>query len=224
MFNFIKKLFIKNETQKKETRKNNTSFSLINSEATIWEGNIDNLSFSFINDNDKKERVNGSLTRIYLHELGDFYLTIVADENTMNINEKFIETKLLYKSSRYKFASFCRDVLKQDLTKIFDYAKYIRDEACKLKVVKEITPIKTSFTYLTYPDLKRVRNKTITLIDQYLKNAYGSEMLSGIHPDTKERDYFQKEKIDTMLNSDGYPKYRFDDWLINVMKIQENDS
>ncbi|QWQ16167.1 hypothetical protein [Providencia rettgeri] len=223
MFNLLKKLFSKEKTNAKS---NNTevsfSFKMINGEAVIWEGNIPSISFSYYNDDDKKQRVSGDLRRVYLHSKGDFFVCIDTGSEYLSINENHIDTLFLYKSSRYDLVELFREILHLNNQNVFEYARYIRDIAATPKIVKEIPPIKTEFTYVYTKNDEKIREKNSVFIDQYLVNDHGFESISGLNVDTNERLYFSKAKINTMLNSEGYKKYRFDDWLNHVFGINNN--
>lgn len=223
MFKFLKNLFSK---EKNSAKINQTpsfhSFNMINNEATIWSGNISNISFSYYNENDKKQRVSGDLKRVYLHNKGDFFVCVDTGSEQLKINENHIDTLFLYKSARYDLVELFRDILDLNNQNVFEYARYIRDIAATPKIVKEISPIKTEFTYVYTKNDEKIREKHSVLIDQYLLNDHGFESISGINADTNERLYFSKSKINTMLNSDGHKKYRFDDWLNHVFGINNN--
>ena len=102
MFNLLKKLFSKEKNNtKNETHTPNFGFEMSNNEATIWEGNISDVSFSHYGDNDKKQRISGIINRIYLHGKGDFFISIDTDIGRLDINENYICTLIQHKSSRY---------------------------------------------------------------------------------------------------------------------------
>ncbi|CBJ80124.1 hypothetical protein XBJ1_0983 [Xenorhabdus bovienii SS-2004] len=196
---------------------------MVNDEATIWTGNINNISFSFLNDNEKKQRITGELNRIFLHKKGDFYLSIIDGDGINHIiNEQYVETKFLVRSSRYEFVELCREILKLNNSDVFEYANIIRDIAATAKIIKETLPIRTSFTYTYFKNELRVREKYDVLIDQYLENEYGHQWISGLDSNTGKRHIFQKSKIDTMLNSEGHKKHKFDEWLSVIFGIENN--
>ncbi|MEX9952203.1 hypothetical protein [Providencia rettgeri] len=227
MFKFLKSIFSKEKAnitstsdKKIDDTSRNHAFNMINNEATIWQGTLPNISFSYYNDDDKKQRVSGDLRRIYLHSKGDFFVCIDVDNVALNINENHIDTLFLYKSSRYNLVELFRNVLRLENQKIFEYANYIRDLAATPKIIKEMTPLKTEFTYAYRKGDERVRDKCCVYVDQYLVNDHGFEYISGLNVSDNKRLYFSKTKIDTMLSSEGHKKYKFDDWLVHVFGVK----
>ncbi|MGT3214154.1 hypothetical protein PQA69_gp02 [Yersinia phage vB_YenM_324] len=193
-------------------------FKMKDGNATLWEGKSKPIEFSFRNENDKKERVVGEICKVSITEKGDFLLYVNVDEKPtpLIVKESYIETKFLVGTVRHNFQSLCENLLKINLSDIFGYAKAIRHIAAQPKIKKTFPPLITSFTYL----LNEVRHKKTIAIDQYLDNTHGFRYLSGICQTTKKREVFDEKKIVTMLDTTGHPKYKFNDWLVNVGDIK----
>ncbi|MCE9733859.1 hypothetical protein [Pectobacterium sp. IFB5596] len=235
MFGFLKKIFSNPSNQSSDTTSavdsmgnyiyednldlDSYPFKMVNQKAILWNGIPVNVEFSYLNDLEKKERIQGKVQEIAISEKGEFILqvNVEGDDITHSIEEKHIETKILVGTVRFNFKDFCKQKLKINTQEMFSYAKAVRHAASTLTVTKEIPPILTSFTYVK----NKERYKTETLIDRMLENKHGFASISGKNPKTGERDDFDIQKIDTMIKSEGHNKYNRDEWIKVIFGISD---
>ncbi|MEQ9872126.1 hypothetical protein ABRP77_23265 [Pectobacterium odoriferum] len=227
MFSFLKKIFSNSSNGTSDTTSEVDSmgnyiyednldldsypFKMVNQKAILWNGIPVDVEFSYLNDLEKKERIQGKVQEIAISEKGEFILQVndKVDDITHSIEERYIETKILVGTVRFNFKDFCKQKLKINTQEMFSYAKAVRHAACTLTITKEIPPILTSFTYVK----DKERFKTETLIDRMLENKHGFVSISGKNPNTGERSYFEIQKINTMIKSEGHNKYKRDEWV-----------
>ncbi|MEI7408167.1 hypothetical protein [Pectobacterium aroidearum] len=235
MFDFLKKLFSNSKNESPDTSSEIDSmgnyiyednldlesypFKMVNQKAILWNGTSAEVEFSYRNDLEKKERVQGVIKEIAISEKGEFILQAHdnVDDITYIIEERYIETKFLVGTVRFNFKEFCSKKLKINIQEMFSYAKAVRHAACTLTITKEISPILTSFTYVN----NKERHKIETLIDRMLENKHGFVSISGKNPKTGERDDFDMQKIDTMIKSEGHNKYKRDEWIKIIFGISD---
>lgn len=192
-------------------------YVMVNGEALIWEGSTKPASVKIRDERDKKH---GIFTRMVIREDGEFYLSLTDPESgeDTEIRETEIQTAITVGKTRYDFVELCRRVFGLELHELFEYAKAIRYEAKKPKLIAEFPAIPTTFTYLS----ESGKNRRTVDITEYKRNGYGDEYIAGYCHLRNEHRNFAVSRIQTMLASDGYPKYHFHDWLINVAEVNGN--
>lgn len=192
-------------------------YVMVNGEALIWEGSTKPASVKIRDERDKKH---GIFTRMVIRQDGEFYLFLTDPESgeDTEIRETEIQTAITVGKTRYDFVELCRRVFGLELHELFEYAKAIRYEAKEPKLIAEFPAIPTTFTYLS----ESGKNRRTVDITEYKRNGYGDEYISGYCHLRNEHRNFAVSRIQTMLASDGYPKYHFHDWLINVAEVNAN--
>lgn len=192
-------------------------YVMVNGEALIWEGSTKPASVKIRDERDKKH---GIFTRMVIREDGEFYLSLTDPESgeDTEIRETELQTAITVGKTRYDFVELCRRVFGLELHELFEYAKAIRYEAKEPKLIAEFPAIPTTFTYLS----ESGKNRRIVDITEYKRNGYGDEYIAGYCHLRNEHRNFAVSRIQTMLASDGYPKYHFHDWLINVAEVNGN--
>lgn len=192
-------------------------YVMVNGEALIWEGSTKPASVKIRDERDKKH---GIFTRMVIREDGEFYLSLTDPESgeDTEIRETEIQTAITVGKTRYDFVELCRRVFGLELHELFEYAKAIRYEAKEPKLIAEFPAIPTTFTYLS----ESGKNRRTVDITEYKRNGYGDEYIAGYCHLRNEHRNFAVSRIQTMLASDGYPKYHFHDWLINVAEVNGN--
>ncbi|EPU3936160.1 hypothetical protein ACVWYD_002722 [Morganella morganii] len=189
-------------------------YVMVNGEALIWEGSTKPVSVKTRYERDKKH---GIFTRMVIREDGEFYLFLTDPESgeDTEIKEKEIQIAVTVGKTRYEFVELCRRVFGLELHELFEYAKAIRYEAKEPKLIAEFPSIPTTFTYLSGSG----KNRRTVDITEYKRNGYGDEYIAGYCHLRNEHRNFAVSRIQTMLASEGYKKCYFQDWLINVIKI-----
>ncbi|HBL6942202.1 TPA: hypothetical protein LSH76_001331 [Morganella morganii] len=192
-------------------------YVMVNGEALIWEGSTKPASVKIRDERDKKH---GIFTRMVIREDGEFYLSLTDPESgeDTEIRETEIQTAITVGKTRYDFVELCRRVFGLELHELFEYAKAIRYEAKEPKLITEFPAIPTTFTYLSGSG----KNRRTVDITEYKRNGYGDEYIAGYCHLRNEHRNFAVSRIQTMLASEGHPKYHFHDWLINVAEVNGN--
>lgn len=192
-------------------------YVMVNGEALIWEGSTKPASVKIRDERDKKH---GIFTRMVIRQDGEFYLFLTDPESgeDTEIRETEIQTAITVGKTRYDFVELCRRVFGLELHELFEYAKAIRYEAKEPKLIAEFPAIPTTFTYLS----ESGKNRRTVDITEYKRNGYGDEYIAGYCNLRNEHRNFAVSRIQTMLASEGYPKYHFHDWLINVAEVNGN--
>ncbi|MEM8447452.1 hypothetical protein Q4R84_09590 [Morganella morganii] len=192
-------------------------YVMVNGEALIWEGSTKPASVKIRDERDKKH---GIFTRMVIRQDGEFYLFLTDPESgeDTEIRETEIQTAITVGKTRYDFVELCRRVFGLELHELFEYAKATRYEAKEPKLIVEFPAIPTTFTYLS----ESGKNRRTVDITEYKRNGYGDEYIAGYCHLRNEHRNFAVSRIQTMLASDGYPKYHFHDWLINVAEVNGN--
>lgn len=188
-------------------------YVMVNGEALIWEGSTKPASVKIRDERDKKH---GIFTRMVIREDGEFYLSLTDPESgeDTEIRETEIQTAITVGKTRYDFVELCRRVFGLELHELFEYTKAIRYEAKEPKLIAEFPAIPTTFTYLSGSG----KNRRTVDITEYKRNGYGDEYIAGFCHLRNEHRNFAVSRIQTMLESEGHPKFYFQDWLINVVK------
>ncbi|HHZ8505081.1 TPA: hypothetical protein ACWL6U_002582 [Morganella morganii] len=188
-------------------------YVMVNGETLIWEGSTKPASVKTRYERDKKH---GIFTRMVIREDGEFYLFLTDPESgeDTEIKEKEIQTAVTVGKKRYEFVELCRRVFGLELHELFEYAKAIRYEAKEPKLIAEFPAIPTTFTYLSGSG----KNRRTVDITEYKRNGYGDEYIAGYCHLRNEYRNFSVSRIQTMLASEGHPKYHFHDWLENIVK------
>ncbi|KOO17325.1 hypothetical protein AC068_18055 [Morganella morganii] len=188
-------------------------YVMVNGEALIWEGSTKPASVKIRDERDKKH---GIFTRMVIREDGEFYLSLTDPESgeDTEIRETEIQTAITVGKTRYDFVELCRRVFGLELHELFEYTKAIRYEAKEPKLIAEFPAIPTTFTYLSGSG----KNRRTVDITEYKRNGYGDEYIAGYCHLRNEYRNFAVSRIQTMLASEGHPKYHFHDWLENIVK------
>lgn len=188
-------------------------YVMVNGEALIWEGSTKPASVKIRDERDKKH---GIFTRMVIREDGEFYLSLTDPESgeDTEIRETEIQTAITVGKTRYDFVELCRRVFGLELHELFEYAKAIRYEAKEPKLIAEFPAIPTTFTYLS----ESGKNRRTVDVTEYKRNGYGDEYIAGYCHLRNEHRNFAVARIQTMLASEGHPKYHFHDWLENIAK------
>lgn len=210
---------IKAENEYKKRNYSSMRYKMIDGVATIWEGETNPASFRIY---DNKKRLEGIITKITLNEDGRFYITLTdPDKGTSLVaDERELETMILIGSTRYEFTDLCRKVLKIDLSEMFGFANFVRDELYKPRLMLKIDPQQTViFSH-------RISGETIrdsfTVLEYYKSNS-NVEYLKVSENSNNREVMIPVSKITSMIQLEDSKKIKIDEWLQNICKERDSN-
>lgn len=192
--------------------RNDLAYDMKNGVALIWQGLTKTASIKLCNET---KRRTGLITRLTIHDDGEFYIDLTNDETgeILSIKERDITTQFVVGSTRYDFMDLCRKVFKLDLSEMFEYVNAVRREAKRPQLIATFEPVDISFTYESRENGKTKRTVSV---NKYLKNNEGGDYISGYCHARKEDRIFKASYIKSKIKTADGKYYYFNEWLTTV--------
>jgi hypothetical protein len=213
------RLRIIEEEKYKEQNFESMNYKMIDGVAVIWEGETKPASFRIY---DNKQRLEGIITKLTLNKDGRFYITLTDPEKGTKIvtDERELETMILIGSTRYEFTDLCRKVLKIDLSEMFGFANFVRDELYKPRLMLLFEPPQqVTFSHRTSGETIR----DLFTVREYYKSNSNEEYLKVNITSSNKELMIPVNKITTMIQLEDGKKIKLDEWLKNICKAKESN-
>ncbi|MEZ9564851.1 WYL domain-containing protein [Vibrio artabrorum] len=196
----------------KEVRKSASVEKWAKSLTIVWTGNTDNIVFDYEDSDNNKTSRTIEVEELAFDEHKNFYIKGMCQlrNEVRHFNVAKI-SNISVGSKSFLFQTWAQDFLEVDVVSLLP--KNTRTNFEIIKWEGDCPP--TTFTYKDIDSRRRITVKPIRL---YI-NKKGYLDLDVEHENGSTETLYVS-RIDTMLSTDGYKKKHFQDWVKEVLELQ----